>query len=72
MTTSTRPKPKYASAEEVAATCSTDSEHISVRTVQRWCLEGVVVAVKTPGGGRWRILVDADGWPVDPRAENAA
>ncbi len=39
--------------------------NVHVRTLRRWCARGIYVA-KTVPGGRWRVKVDSDGWPVEP------
>jgi hypothetical protein len=44
----------------------------SERVVQGWCIDGLVVAKKSPGGRQWRIQIDAEDWPVETSLEERA
>jgi len=50
---------RYQTPKEVAETLG-----VHEKTVRRWCLRGEVAAQLLPSGARWRVQVDADGFPV--------
>lgn len=56
---------RWASPKEVANRVGVDQ-----RTVRRWAESGLVEGRVTPGGREWRIRVEVDGWPHEPRDDD--
>lgn len=52
------------SAREVAIACN-----VTVRTVERWCEQGLVACRRTPTG-QFRVDVDEHGWPLERSLED--